>query len=603
MSGWFSRSQVLLSLGLIALYVALAVGFSSPLAGRFHLDFLWLASGVGLAFVLLGSYKYLPALFLGALLGDLFAGAAVAISVLDAVAHVAAIYLGVWVLKRRDDFDPKLLKLLDFAHILLLALWVGLVSASSSTIQAALFPTLLDPHNFNQNLSGQLLGIVIIMPLVLVWQSVPYGWPSPKKGLEAGAIIFLSFLVGQVVFFDWFQDSLGQVARGYWMYLLITWAATRLGLHGTVTILTISAVQGLLGALMNVGFFANDIEKTHLANYFFYILILATVGMALATYLIERSRSLLELKQYRDHLERTVASRTEDLAQQLNKMQALNHQLNQTQSQLLQSEKMASLGQLAAGVAHEINNPVGFISSNLGTLKRYVDDLFALLSAYEATASRLGSPEEQAQLAALKKEKELDYIETDIVDLLNESASGLDRVKKIVLDLKGFSHINQNVFEMGDIHECLDSTLNIVWHELKYKCKVAKHYDANLPKIKCIPSQLSQVFMNLLVNAAQAIETQGEIEITTNFLAPDTVQIMIRDTGSGISPEHLKSIFDPFFTTKPVGKGTGLGLSLAYGIVSSHHGSIDVESTVGKGTLFTLMLPVEDAASECKIIP
>ena len=608
MSGWFGTSgatgltsqlKVLPSLGLIALYVLLAGLFAVPLAGTFQVDFLWLTGGIALTVVLLGGYRFMPALFLGALCGSLVAGDGVATSVLNAVSHVFSVALGIWLLKRREGFDPKLLKLPDFAHILLLAFWVGLVSASSKALQLWLFPSLVDPHGFNQNLSGQLLGVVIIMPFLLVWQSLPYGWPSLRKGAEAGMIIVLSFLVGQVVFHDWFQTSLGQIARGYWLYLFITWAAARLGLHGTVTILAMIAIQGLLGALMHTGFFATDIEKTNLANYFFYMLILATVGMALATYLIERSMSLVALKQSRDHLERKVASRTEDLAQQLNKMVALNEQLQRTQSQLLQSEKMASLGQLAAGVAHEINNPVGFINSNLGTLKNYLHDIFALLAAYEATTARLGTPEELAELVALKKEKELDYIESDTVDLLNESAQGLERVKKIVMDLKGFSHLSQNVFEMGDIHECLESTLNIVWHELKYKCKVTKYYDAALPKILCIPSQLSQVFMNLLVNAAQAIQTQGEIEITTRFLAPDTVQVTIRDNGSGIPPENIKNIFDPFFTTKPVGKGTGLGLSLAYGIVVSHHGTIDVESVVGKGTVFTLMFPlgVEEAKS------
>ncbi|MEI8169503.1 MAG: ATP-binding protein, partial [Rhodoferax sp.] len=483
-------------------------------------------------------------------------------------------------------------KLSDFIKICLLALGIGLLSASTTEIVDWLVPSFIDAHSFSQNLAGHILGIVVVTPLLLVWRSLPDGWPSFWMSAEAALIIGLSFLVGQVLFLDWFHDSLGLVARGYWMYLFITWAAIRLGLHGTVLILAITAAQGIVGAQKHLGFFANDIEATHLANYFFYILILSTVGMALATYLLERKRALAELKQHRDQLEQQVQARTEDLQHQLQEMVTLNHRLEETQNQLLQSEKMASLGQLAAGVAHEINNPVGFITSNLGSLKKYVEDVFEILAAYETAISPSATPQALTRLAELKTEKEFDFIQTDVVELLRESKSGLERVKKIVLDLKSFSHVSSNVFELADIHECIESTLNIVWNELKYKCEVTRNFDPALPKISCRPSQLSQVFMNLLVNAAQAIETKGVITITTRCLAPDSIQVIVHDTGKGIPPENIKRIFDPFFTTKPVGEGTGLGLSLAYGIINSHRGKIDIESEVGQGTQFTLTLPI-----------
>jgi signal transduction histidine kinase len=256
--------------------------------------------------------------------------------------------------------------------------------------------------------------------------------------------------------------------------------------------------------------------------------------------------------------------------------------LHEAHNQLLQSEKMASIGQLAAGVAHEINNPIGFVNSNLGTLGNYIGDLLRLAEAAAAC------PEGKAVADKI----DLDFLRGDIPALLAESKDGLNRVRKIVQDLKDFSRVGEVHWQSADLHQGLDSTLNIVNNEIKYKCSVTKQYGV-LPPIYCLPSQLNQVFMNLLVNAAQAIEKHGEILIRTECVGTHAVRVSISDTGSGIPPEHLNRLFEPFFTTKPVGKGTGLGLSLAWGIIARHHGRIDVESKVGKGTTFTITLPIK----------
>jgi PAS domain S-box-containing protein len=285
-------------------------------------------------------------------------------------------------------------------------------------------------------------------------------------------------------------------------------------------------------------------------------------------------------------------ARETELAQRLAEMTALNHKLEDAQVQLLQSEKMASIGQLAAGVAHELNNPIGFVHSNLGTLDNYLRDIFDIVTACEAAAATAVNPIDFARIDALKAEKDFEFLKTDIFQLLRESRDGLTRVKKIVQDLKDFSRVGETEWQWADIHQCLDSTLNIVWNELKYKCTVSKQYAENLPQIRCLPSQLNQVFMNLLVNAAQAIPDKGELAISTRLTSDDAIQVCIRDTGTGISPQDLTRIFDPFFTTKPVGKGTGLGLSIAWAIIGKHHGKIEASSTVGAGTTFTLTLPV-----------
>jgi len=265
-------------------------------------------------------------------------------------------------------------------------------------------------------------------------------------------------------------------------------------------------------------------------------------------------------------------------------------ELKSTQTRILQQEKMASIGQLAAGVAHEINNPMGFISSNLGTLGKYAAKLAGFIRELTEITGQL---EGQEQLAAVKEHRrqlKIDYILEDIEPLINESLEGADRVKTIVQNLKTFSRIDEADCKPADINDCIESTLSIVWNELKYNAVVRKDY-GELPLTMCHPQQLNQVFMNLLVNAGQAIENHGEIVIKT-WSSEGSIYVSISDTGNGIPQDRLTKIFEPFYTTKEVGKGTGLGLSITYEIVKKHNGDITVESQVGKGTTFTIKIPV-----------
>jgi two-component system NtrC family sensor kinase len=267
-------------------------------------------------------------------------------------------------------------------------------------------------------------------------------------------------------------------------------------------------------------------------------------------------------------------------------------ELKATQSTILQHEKMASIGQLAAGIAHEINNPMGFISSNLGTLQKYVERLTEFIRQQSETLTAINNASVLEQLSKTHEKLKISYILKDAKELIKESLEGAERVKKIVQNLKSFSRVDEAEYKYADINECIESTLNIVWNELKYKATVKKEY-GDIPPIKCYPQQLNQVFMNLLINAAHAIEKQGEIRIKT-WNGKKTINISISDTGCGIPEDNLGRIFEPFFTTKEVGKGTGLGLSISYDIIKKHNGEITVESEVGKGTTFTLSIPVVD---------
>lgn len=296
-----------------------------------------------------------------------------------------------------------------------------------------------------------------------------------------------------------------------------------------------------------------------------------------------------ELQRHRNHLEELVQSRTESLLH-------TTVALEERQAQLLHSERMASLGQLVAGIAHEINNPLGYITSNLTTLTQYLAVFTQLLKLYRELADGLG-PESQgpqaellARIRSLQEEEELDYLLGDVSDLLNDSREGAHRVADIVQSLKAFVREDSKQPELVDVNKELATTLKVVWNQLKYRCEVKCDY-AQVPPILGRPAQLNQVFTHVLLNAVQAIPDRGVIHVTT-LHEGEEVLVRITDTGHGMRPEVLTKIFSPFFTTKPPGKGAGLGLSISEGIVSSHKGRIEVQSQFGQGSTFTIRLPV-----------
>ncbi|HOJ13068.1 MAG TPA: PAS domain S-box protein [Deltaproteobacteria bacterium] len=270
-------------------------------------------------------------------------------------------------------------------------------------------------------------------------------------------------------------------------------------------------------------------------------------------------------------------------------------ELKDAHTQVIKAEKLASIGQLAAGVAHEINNPIGFIMSNLNTLEKYLGRLLEYLGLLEELSGQLRG--EGAWETAMQRRRDLKIgtILDDVMNVISESLEGAERVKKIVHDLKSFSRSDAPEETEADLNECIESTINIVWNEIKYKARLRKDL-GELPSVRCYPQQINQVFMNLLVNAAHAIDGSGEI-IVKSREKDGWVEVSVEDTGCGIPGENLKRIFEPFFTTKEKGKGTGLGLSISYDIVRRHGGEIRVESEPGRGSTFTVRLPVHRGAS------
>ena len=362
------------------------------------------------------------------------------------------------------------------------------------------------------------------------------------------------------------------------------WLATTIALFTTATLIVTLLVsrfdarttflRGMTDTLERLVRVRTAELETALRRYEQTTAMLQRTRENMATEIDERKAAQIRLEQEKDEQRRLLRA------------------LEETHVQLLQSEKLASIGQLAAGVAHEINNPVGFISANLNTLKTWVRSLLDVIAAHEAALPQL-EPAQRDALAAMGRAADLDYVRDEIATLIDESIDGALRVRRIVQDLRDFSRPGSGEWCVADIHAGLESTLNVVHNELKYKADIVREY-GDLPPVECLPSQLNQVFMNLLVNAAHAIPERGVITIRTSS-DDEQVSIAISDTGTGMTPDIVRRIFDPFFTTKPVGQGTGLGLSVSHGIVERHRGAIDVTSEPGRGTTFRIRLPIRRA--------
>ncbi len=292
-----------------------------------------------------------------------------------------------------------------------------------------------------------------------------------------------------------------------------------------------------------------------------------------------------------NQMSRNVIQARSDLKKKITELESANLELKETQSRLVHSSKMVSLGQLVAGVAHELNNPIGFIYSNMSHLREYSDKLLQLADAAEANPQ---------SITEKKKELDIDYIKEDLPKLVASCEDGARRTRDIVLGLRNFSRLEESKLKEVDIHESIDNTLNLLAGETKNRIQIVRDY-GKLPLVTCYASQINQVFMNILSNAVQAIEGSGNIWITTRLQSrPDgkeQVQISFQDSGKGMTPQVMEKIFDPFFSTKGVGQGTGLGLSISYGIIESHGGEIQVKSQIGIGTEFIVVIPVRPVSN------
>jgi signal transduction histidine kinase len=300
-------------------------------------------------------------------------------------------------------------------------------------------------------------------------------------------------------------------------------------------------------------------------------------------------------RQARLLAEQLLDDKTRSLYNSCIELESTLIELQTTQNQLIQSEKMASIGQLAAGVAHEINNPIGYSISNLSILNEYIDSFMTLDKFIVSNVDSSSLQNVVKAYLELRAQENIDYINSDIKPMLDDTQKGLDRVKEIVSNLNKVSHSGGGDKTLCNINNLIDESLKAVWNELRFCSSINKVF-AKIPDVFCHPSEITQVLLNILINAAHANENKGTLDIISAVVeenGQDYVTVTITDNGVGIPQEILNKIFDPFFTTKPVGVGTGLGLSISFGIIKKHQGKINVVSDEGQGTTFTIYLPVD----------
>ena len=418
----------------------------------------------------------------------------------------------------------------------------------------------------------------------------PFSWLAggPSAGVEIQATIISNILDGQFIAEPrQFSQSLLLLA------LLLATSLLVARLKPVAALIATAALAGLSIAVAHAAFTTMTLWVPIVSTFIGLALVYGG-HLLLRAVMAERERRRL-LEEINRDLEARIAARTQELSaanrelqQRHQQIEAAYQELARTQDQLVHSEKMASLGLLVAGVAHELNNPISYVYSNLEFIEDYTERLAAMAKAYSDAEKPANSAGRQSDARP-----EITRVEATLATLQELIASckeGAERVKKIVLDLRVFSRTDDIGLVLTDLHEGLESTLNLLAKQYKDRIILHREY-GSLPLVECYPSQINQVFMNLLQNAAQAIANQGEVWICT-VAEGGWIKITIRDNGAGIPDDRLNRIFDPFFTTKPVGAGTGLGLSISYGILEKHGGKIWVTSKVGEGTEFTVELPV-----------
>lgn len=556
---------------------------------------LWLPSGFALAMMLWWGPRVsfailISELIVTALLGNIHSWQNWVVAIIAGAGAALQAYAGAWLIEKFTHTKIPFHTVSDvFIFVFGAGFLVSLINTTIGTTSLVLFG-LLPPSEFFNNWYiwwiGDAVGVIVITPIVMIWYHAKINI-NKKQLIE---FVILTLLLGVTI---------GMIRLLHYplTYILIpfcVWAAIRFGTELAVIVAFLVATSVLWLQIQGYKEFQVVSISKSLLFLQAYVAVIFFTTLVLSAVLTERKKAQQELIKSNLELEERVLQRTQDLAEKNVALNQVLTELKQAETQLIQAEKMSSLGVLTAGIAHEINNAVNFISANIQPLKNDIEDIMQVLDKYTEITPETSLSKKLTEIKKITDEINLTLTVSETRNLLAGMEEGAKRTAGIVKDLRTFSRLDESELKLVNIHNNIDSTLTLLHSQYRDRITIIKNY-GDIPEIECYPGRLNQVFMNILTNAIHAIPDKGEITITTLRL-DNKIVIRIKDSGSGMSKEIMAKIFEPFFTTKEVGKGTGLGLSISYSIIQDHHGTIEVNSKIGKGSEFIITIPIKYSA-------
>ncbi|NJR58037.1 MAG: hypothetical protein HC769_03750 [Cyanobacteria bacterium CRU_2_1] len=605
----FVYHQPWLLLGLIAISIFIAGKVAFTFASVHDVTPVWPPSGIALAALLMMGFRVWFGVFFGFWLIDTNLYQSFELGTVLSLGETSEALLGAFLIYRLTQ-RPEILKQTRYLLFFVIAAMIAPIGNTTLGTLALYLRQSVPASELLQVWrtwwTADTVGILLFTPFLISWikPSECFSRFYWQKAAELLLLFALIILISKHVFVQ------GEPLE-YLFLPLVIWSVFRFGNQFTTLLLVSVSIVSILATAQGSGTFIQSSQEESLIFLQSFLAVDTVTALILSAVITEREVAEIRLKQANETLEHRVEERTAELTQAF-------ANLRRTQTQLVQTEKMSSLGQMVAGVAHEINNPTNFIYGNLSYAREYIQDLLQLLNLYQQEY-----PKATTTIQAKLEEVEIEFLQDDLPKLLESMKVGSERIRDIVKSLRIFSRLDEAEFKMVDIHEGIDSTLLILQSRLKARSnqsgiEVIRDY-GQLPLIECYPGELNQVFMNILTNAIDALEDQisAETERQTDkaklslpfaptitirtFIENNWITISIADNGTGMSGEVRSKLFDPFYTTKPVGIGTGLGLSISYQVITErHHGKLLCHSALGKGSEFLIQIPIQHQGCEMK---